>query len=94
MGNEITLKQAINKLLDTYRLRGKLTESKLIASWEQIMGKVIAKHTTSLKLDKTLLIVYLDSSVIREELSYAKDKIIQRLNEQLGKRVIEDVVFR
>ena len=94
MGNEVTLKQAINQLLDTYKLRGKLTENKLIESWEQLMGKVIAKHTKSIHLEKNLLIVQLDSSVLRQELSYAKEKIIDRLNEQLGKRIIEDIVFR
>lgn len=94
MSNEINLKQAINKLVDTYRLRGKLTENKLSESWEQLMGKVIAKHTTSIKLDKTLLIVQLDSSVLRQELSYTKENIMQRLNDYIGTRVIEDIVFK
>ncbi len=94
MGNEVSLKQAINKLVDTYKLRGKLTENKIAESWEELMGKVIAKHTTSIKLDKTLLIVQLDSSVLRQELSYAKEKIIKRLNDQIGNRIIEDIVFK
>lgn len=94
MNNEISLKQAINQLVDTYRLRGKLTESKLVESWEDLMGKTIAKHTTSLKLNKTLLIVHLDSSVVRQELSYAKEKIIKKLNDQLGNAIIEDIHFK
>jgi len=94
MGNEVTLKQAIHQLLDTYRLRGKLTENKLIQSWEQLMGKAIANHTTSLKLEEKRLTVHLDSSVMRQELSYAREKIIQRLNEQLGGNVIEEISFR
>lgn len=94
MNNEISLRQAINQLVDTYRLRGKLTESKLIESWEELMGKTIAKHTTSLKLNKTLLVVHLDSSVLRQELSYAKEKIIKKLNDQLGNPIIEDIHFK
>lgn len=91
--DEIRLKDAINQLLDTYKLKGKLTEQKLVDSWERLMGHVIARHTQSVYIKDKKLILKLDSSVLRQELGYAKSKIIQRLNEEIGQQVIEDVVF-
>jgi hypothetical protein len=37
--------------------------------------------------------VKLNSSVLREELSYGKDKIIEMINKALGKDLIHDIRF-
>ena len=94
MANEISLKEAINKLIESYQLRGKLTETQLNESWEQLMGKVIAKYTRSLQLNNGRLVVKLSSSVLRQELSYNKSQMIERLNEHFGEEVIKDLVLK
>jgi hypothetical protein len=38
--------------------------------------------------------VQLSSSVLREELSYGKEKIINMLNEELGKTIIKKLILR
>jgi len=91
--NEQTLGEAINEMLRIFGLQQKLDETKLIASWEKVMGKTIAKHTTRMYISKKKLFIHLNSSVLREELSYGKDKIIKLMNEAAGKKVIEDVVL-
>lgn len=62
--------------------------------WNQQMGPAIEKYTTSLKLDGSTLYVQLSSSVLREELSYGKEKIIKLLNESLGKQLITKLILR
>ncbi|MBP2832346.1 DUF721 domain-containing protein [Aquimarina sp. U1-2] len=62
--------------------------------WEKIMGPAITKYTQHLKLDKHTLYVQLTSSVLREELSYGKHKIIDNLNQELGKELIKKIVLR
>lgn len=94
MGNEISLKEAINKLIKRYQLQGKLTETQLNDSWEEIMGKPIAKYTRSLQLNNGRLVVKLSSSVLRQELSYGKNQLIERLNEHFGEAVIRDIVLK
>ena len=94
MGNEISLKEAINKLIKRYQLQGKLTETQLNDSWEEIMGKPIAKYTRSLQLNNGRLVVKLSSSVLRQELSYGKNQLIERLNEHFGEAVIKDIVLK
>ena len=41
-----------------------------------------------------MLYVELTSSVLREELSYGREKIIRLLNDELGREVVTDVVLR
>jgi hypothetical protein len=58
------------------------------------MGPAIQKYTTAIKLQNDTLYVQLSSSVLREELSYGKEKIIRMLNEELGKDLVKKLVLR
>ena len=64
------------------------------AAWTEMMGKGVNTYTNSVKLHKDVLYVELSSSVLREELSYGKDKIINMLNESLGKNLIKKLILR
>ncbi len=92
--NEHSLKEVIDKLLKTYKLDEKLAERKLIASWESVMGVMIAKHTKDLFIKHKQLFVTLDSAALRNELSLAKTKIVKMLNDEVGTEVINDVILR
>ncbi len=92
--NEHTLKEAIELLLKTYKLDDRLAEKKLIGSWESVMGVMIAKHTTDLFIKHKQLFVTLDSSALRNELSFAKSKIVTMLNKEVGREVINEVILK
>lgn len=62
--------------------------------WNSQMGPAIEKYTTAIKLERDTLYVQLSSSVLREELSYGKEKIIKMLNEELGKELVKKLVLR
>lgn len=91
--NIVTLKDAIDKLLNTYKMSQKMDEISIQNEWEKLMSPAIVKRTKKITLRKGVLQVQIDSSVLRHELSFMKDKIIQKFNKQLGKRVILEVIF-
>ncbi len=91
--NEQTLEEAIQLYLNHYRLAGKLTEADLQQSWRAIMGNSIAHHTTEIYLKKQVLVIHLDSSVLRNELSFAKNKIVEKVNEYFKKEVVKEVLL-
>jgi len=62
--------------------------------WNNQMGPAIAKYTTGLKLKHDTLFVQLSSSVLREELSYGKEKIIRNLNEEMNQELVKKLVLR
>jgi predicted nucleic acid-binding Zn ribbon protein len=92
--NEHSIKEAIDKLLKVYHLDDRLAERRLINSWEEVMGKMIANHTKDLSVKNKQLFVTLDSAALRNELSMAKTKIIKMMNEAAGKDVINEVILR
>ncbi|MCR9102233.1 MAG: DUF721 domain-containing protein [bacterium] len=92
--NQTTLKEALKAMLEHYKLKGKLNQSRIRHQWEEMMGPSIANYTRDIKLYKGKLFIIIDSAPLRQELSYGKEKIKRLLNEQLGEEAIQEVIIR
>ena len=62
-------------------------------AWDTLMGTGVTSYTTSVKLQNGVLLVSLSSSVLREELSYGKEKIIRMINEELGESLVKKLML-
>lgn len=91
--NDITLKEAITKMLSVYRLRGKFDETGIVAFWPELMGTAVANRTTQIYVNQKKLFVRIESSVIKNELLMVRTGIIQKLNEHAGSEVVTEIVF-
>jgi len=92
--NDYTLKQVINEMLKEYKLSDKLKEKKIIESWPRIVGKMIANHTTGIYFKDKRLYVTVDNAALREELGYARSKLLKSINKQVGETFIEEIFFK
>ena len=88
------LKEAIEKLLKVYKISDKMDEITLRKEWEELMGKTISNKTKRLELRKRILIIEIESSVLRHELSFAKEKLKESLNRKLKRRAVDEIIFR
>lgn len=79
--------------MKAYRLDGKMKELDVIAAWPEMMGIAVANRTKSISVRNKTLYLTMDSSVMRDELSYGKTIIIERVNQQAGCELITDVWF-
>ncbi len=61
---------------------------------EKIMGKTIAKYTDRIEIINTTLFISSTVAPLKNELLYQKEKIIERVNEALGEKVITEVVIK
>ena len=92
--SEYSIGEAIKKFLEGSRIKGSIQALQVEDAWEQIMGKTIARYTDSIKIiDKTLFITT-HVGPLKQELVFQKEKIKLRVNEALGKKVIEEVIIR
>lgn len=94
MSKEEPLKELIDKMLRSYGLGPKLDEVELIKCWEELVGKMIAKHTRNIYLRNGTLTVELDSAPLKQELSFAKSKLMEKLNQKMGKQIVQKLVIR
>ncbi|SFU55956.1 Protein of unknown function [Pustulibacterium marinum] len=92
--DHISLSDALKDFIKENKLEKGMDKIDVRDAWMQLMGNGVANYTSDVQLRNTTLFVSLTSSVLREELSYGKQKIITMLNEQLGKEVIKEVILR
>ena len=93
-GESAPLKDVFDRILKAYQWDKKYNELEVLSQWEEMMGKAVAIRTTRLYIENRVLFVELNSSVMREELQYGKEIIIQRVNQTAGQKIIDDVFFR
>jgi len=84
----------LSNLIENSSLRGGLNNIKIQTIWKKTMGDNINSYTSEITLKKHTLYVNLSSSVLREELSYGKEKIIKLLNEELNAEIIRKIILR
>lgn len=89
---------SMSDVLKDFKSQNKLSKGFLKvdvdAAWKEVMGPGVMTYTTGIKLSGEKLFIDLSSSVLRQELSYGRSKIIANLNEHLGKEVIKTLVLR
>ena len=61
--------------------------------WGKLMGQGVVSYTEKIQLQNKTLVVSLSSSVLREELSYGREKIVKMMNQELGSQVIEKLML-
>lgn len=88
------IEDILKEFVESNNLQKGLDKVNVREAWSNLMGNGVNNYTTAIELKHDTLYVQLSSSVLREELSYGKEKIITMLNEALGKELIQKLVLR
>ncbi|MBL7792372.1 MAG: DUF721 domain-containing protein [Saprospiraceae bacterium] len=90
----MTIKEALQDLIEAYKLKPKLHQTNIRSTWAELMGPAITKYTSDVKMVGKTLHITIDSAPLRQELSYSREKIKNLLNESLGEEYIQEVIVR
>lgn len=88
-----SIKDLMKDVLAENKLTKGMQELSVKEAWDKTMGPGVISYTESVELKQHTLIVRLKSSVLREELSYGKDKIIAMINEELGQILVKKIAL-
>lgn len=91
---EYSMQDALQQFLKRSRLKGGLQALQIEDIWEKIMGKTVAKYTDKIQIINNTLFISTQVAPLKNELLFQKDKIIERVNESLGEKVIREVVIK
>ena len=72
----------------------KVAEGKLPDTWRAIVGDQAADLTTELRLERHILHVRIQSSVLRSELFYQRDALRDEINRRSGMQLVNAVIIR
>ncbi|MBF7090099.1 DUF721 domain-containing protein [Flavobacterium sp. ALJ2] len=94
LNNQSSVGDILQKIIQVNKLQPGMDQIDVKEAWRQLMGNGVNSYTRNVVLKGTTLYVELTSSVLREELTHGKSKIITMINEELRRDVVRDVVLR
>jgi hypothetical protein len=91
---EMSIGEALKEFLKKSKLKGGVQALQVQEVWENIMGRTIANYTDKIEIINSTLFISTSVAPLKNELIYQKAKIIERVNEALGEKVIKEVVVK
>lgn len=91
--NDKSIKDAIEQMLNVYKLKRRYDETSVIAHWPELVGKPMANRTKELFIRDKKLFLRIESSVIKNELMLMRGQIIEKINEEAKTVLVEEIIF-
>jgi len=92
--NQQIIGTVIKKLLKKQNLKVRLEELNVLDYSKEVLGKNLMKYITDLSIEKNTLFIKVNSSVVRNELSYQKTNLRKRINKKTGKEFLKEIVLK
>jgi len=91
--NDKSLKEAIEQMLNVYKIKRRYDETGVVAAWPELVGKSVANRTKELFIRDKKLFLRIESSVIKHELMLMRSQIIDKINAEARGILVEEIVF-
>lgn len=85
--------ELVNVFLRQNGLETPLLQRRLIDSWGKVAGKVIERYTEEKYIRNQVLYVKLLRPALRSDLSMMRTDLVNRLNQEVGAKIIIDIRF-
>jgi len=92
--DDYSISDVMKEFIKTSNLEKGLNEVQVKELWGSLMGPTIANYTTQIDFHRNTLYVALNSAVLKQELLLGKQKIIDLFNQELGRDLVKDLIFR
>ncbi|TES91586.1 MAG: DUF721 domain-containing protein [Candidatus Cloacimonadota bacterium] len=83
----------LDRVIKNLGFSKRYNEQKSILLWDKVVGQRISEKTEPLYARDGKLVVEVENSTWMNELLFLKPSIIEKLNKELGKWIIEDIQF-
>ncbi|MGB0917329.1 MAG: DUF721 domain-containing protein, partial [Flavobacteriales bacterium] len=92
--NQQPLKEVIDDWLSKHPRANKAKETRIAHLWGALLGPSVKNRTKNIYFKNGVLSVKLDSSVLRNELMFAKESIIKNINKELGEDLVTELALK
>jgi hypothetical protein len=94
LNNESSIGDVLKEFIQSNKLQTGIDQISVKEAWVSLMGNGVNSYTKNVTLKGETLYVELSSSVLREELSHGKSKIITMINEELKREIVKNIILR
>ena len=91
--NDKSIKDAIEQMLNVYKLKRRFDETSVVAHWPDIVGKPMANRTKELFVRDKKLFLRTESSVVKNQMVLMRQQIIDKINDEAKSVIVEEIIF-
>tara|TARA_Y100001968_G_C19123574_1_gene603109 strand:+ start:252 stop:545 length:294 start_codon:yes stop_codon:yes gene_type:complete len=89
-----TLEDILKKISNKPKLKKKLDGVEALNQLNSILGKNLQSYIVNKYFKNGIIYIYFSSSVLRSELSYQKQDLIDNINTNIGTKTVKDIVLK
>jgi len=86
-----SLAEHLDQIVQHYNLEMFIVEGDIINNWKDIVGPRIASNTEVQRIKDGILVVKVKNDVWRNELTFHKADLLEKINRFLSKKFINDI---
>lgn len=91
--NTYSLKELLQDVADRYRFADKIIQVNIESQWKEIAGEFISNNTQNVSIEGQRMLLVVPDPVLRNELLYRKEEIIERVNTFYKKTIIDEIIL-
>jgi len=88
------LGRVLAKVIRNFRKSADMELGQIWAHWDQVVGEVVAENAQPAAFKGHILVVHVVSSTWIQQLRFAEDEMILKLNQALGKELVKEIKFK
>ena len=89
-----SLKDILKKFSNKPKLKKKLNGVEALDQLNTILGKNLQSYITNKYFQNGIIYIHLSSSVLRSELSYQKQELIDNINKNIGRKIVKEIILK
>jgi len=83
----------LQQYLRSEGLETPILQRRLLASWESVAGKMVARYTAEKSIRNQTLYIKITNPALRQDLSMMRSELLGKLNAAVGSRIITEIRF-
>lgn len=88
------LKELVKDYLDDVPYRKRLKRGMILSLWHETVGEAIAEQAKNVHFENGKLVLHVRNPAWRHEVHMKRFSIAKKLNDQVGERIIKDIIIR
>jgi hypothetical protein len=92
--NDQPINDVLKGLFKKGPLRAGYYDAKIKKIWKEKLGKLVLQHTSSIFFAKGIIYLKISSSPLRQELFMGRAELVNRFNEELGEKLVKEIILQ
>ena len=89
-----SLKEVLSEFSQQKGVRKGMDRVRVEQVWKESMGQYVNRYTRSLRLEGRTLVVEISNSTLKQEMQFALEAILEKLNTALEQAPIKKIILR